>query len=212
MGRAVCFCLHTKYRKQFHNFNNCVSGFNWPTFSLTYYASITGKWKHIKPLRCHCWEAEFHGYTPERTQLGLFCKGHPGGRRVEKTAIATNICTGAGHSAHRQPPKSEVCDLEPGSTISFPQIRGRHTLASIKPGRNLFIPLLSTPIKSTVPLLKVLKCKASSLLLFSLLVAFESVKLWIPIAWTGHMWISSNPTNPVPKYVFVCAGSTHRSK
>lgn len=66
--------------------------------------------------------------------------------------------------------------------------------------------------KGPVPRRKVLKCKASSQLLFSLLVAFGSVKLWIPIAWTGHMWISSNPTNPVPKCFFVCGGNTHRSK
>lgn len=66
--------------------------------------------------------------------------------------------------------------------------------------------------KVPVPRRKVLKCKASSQLLFSLLVAFGSVKLWIPIAWTGHMWISSNPTNPVPKCFFVCGGNTHRSK
>ena len=75
------------------------------------------------------------------------------------------------------------------------------------------VPPVSPPgTKSPVPRRKVLKCKASSQLFFSLLVAFGSVKLWIPIAWTGHMWISSNPANPVPKCFFVCGGNTHRSK
>lgn len=51
--------------------------------------------------------------------------------------------------------------------------------------------------------------KKSAGWLCSLLVAFESVKLWIPIAWTGHMWIRCKPTNPVPKCFFVCRAASH---
>ncbi len=55
-------------------------------------------------------------------------------------------------------------------------------------------------------LIKCCNAQKSSGLLYSLLVASESVKLWIPIAWTGHMWILFNPTNPVSKCFFVWGG------
>lgn len=116
------------------------------------------------------------------------------------------------HSS-RYPKRQKLVISGPGSPLfESPRLEATVCCTGLNQKRNLFIPSALNTGKKSCSSLEGAKMQSESPFLFSLLVAFERVKLWISIAWTGHMWTSSNPTDPVPEGFFVCGGSTHRSE